>query len=147
MPALKERVCQRCGKSYMPTGSTQKYCQECRIFIERDRQRKKRENAKEWTMICAVCGKEFHTKIFKKTCSEECKRIYRQNTEKQNQKKDFIFFRQTVSDIQWWHSQGDSLLLLSRVFSVPEYAIEKCLAIDWHDVPEEGIHLSELMAT
>ena len=143
MPALKERVCQRCGKSYMPTGSTQKYCQACRIFIERDRQRKKRENAKEWTMIWPICKKTFTTNKWKIYCSDECAK----EAKRIKQSKEFVFYKQTVSDIQWWHSQGDSLLLLSRVFAVPEYAIEKCLAIDWNDVPEEGIHLSELMAT
>jgi len=41
----KIKICARCGKEFKPTGSNQKYCEECILIVTRERNTK---NAQKW---------------------------------------------------------------------------------------------------
>lgn len=90
-PELGEetRLCQWCGKSFPPRGTTARYCsdpcrKEAHKALMRNRNREKRKLTGK--RFCAVCGKELpedaHWNL--KTCSEECGYIHRQNVRRAN---------------------------------------------------------------
>ena len=38
----KPKICQRCGKEFTPEGSSQKYCEECRIIVAKEKRKIRR---------------------------------------------------------------------------------------------------------
>lgn len=76
MRVYKAKECSQCGKMFIPTGTKQKKCRECRDV--------KSVNIKK----CRICGKEF---VFKRNyelyCSLKCKedfRLYYDNSTLEN---------------------------------------------------------------
>lgn len=59
---LRERVCTRCGTTYMGYPAS-KYCPDCRIEVERERNRKHKRNGSARKIgsidLCEKCGKEY----------------------------------------------------------------------------------------
>lgn len=96
--------CITCGKEYIVNSSRQKYCPECaksevkkvdRVQgIEyyknnRDEINLYRTMTRYQLKECVVCGKQFKTKSPRKTCSDECNRILKnQNWMKKYYKKE-----------------------------------------------------------
>ena len=71
-----ERFCSYCGKKFVPTHGSQKYCTKfCAEEVQREKSRKAyRDKKREKTVtICQCCGKEFYGKNKnQKYCSREC---------------------------------------------------------------------------
>ena len=40
IPPKAPKTCERCGVTYIPTGTRQKYCKECRKAVQREWERK-----------------------------------------------------------------------------------------------------------
>ena len=63
---LRERVCTRCGTTYMGYPAS-KYCPDCRIEVERERNRKYKRNGSARklgsTDLCEKCGKEIKDNV------------------------------------------------------------------------------------
>lgn len=73
MVNYKSRTCVLCGKEYAPTSPKQKYCLGCKEFgkkmVDRKRDRKRsriKNNYKEYTRVCSICGNTFITHYSKK---------------------------------------------------------------------------------
>lgn len=83
MADYKEKMCLVCNRKFKPNSPTQKYCQNCRVIVskEKDKERekvrnRKRGNYKEYYRVCKYCGKSFSTYYSRKIyCgSEECEK-------------------------------------------------------------------------
>jgi predicted RNA-binding Zn-ribbon protein involved in translation (DUF1610 family) len=79
MRQYKPRVCELCGKEFIPTTSNQKFCSECKTTA-----RKLYNYNYQRTVVrpdriktCARCGKEFYAKHLNEKYCPECKEIYR----------------------------------------------------------------------
>lgn len=81
---LADRVCEQCGKTYTPTGSTQRYCRECAKMRHRvqDFEYRKRKNPslkpKEKSKeVCCICGEPFSSHYNGKPyCNKHYLRMY-----------------------------------------------------------------------
>lgn len=87
---LPEKECEICGKWFQPNRSNQKYCEDCRQYSSRKRDRMNRniehsirmrgtgQAPVKYDCKCAECGKEFvswnHPRDF---CSNQCASQYR----------------------------------------------------------------------
>lgn len=68
-PNIKPRSCERCGKTYKPTGMGQKHCPDCKIIVAKETKRRwyEKENPNRKpkgeplykTEHCCICGKPF----------------------------------------------------------------------------------------
>lgn len=62
-PTIKERICNRCGIAYKPTGNAQRYCPTCKVINHHEAQKKyeqkrypNRKPKVKCTEPCCVCG-------------------------------------------------------------------------------------------
>lgn len=47
IPPKAPKVCERCGVTYIPTGTRQKYCKECRKVLQKEWARKYEKKRRE----------------------------------------------------------------------------------------------------
>lgn len=86
---VKERECGICGKPFVVTHQTQKYCPDCRtssdrklVWITQNIEASKRrydqvETPKKYNCVCVHCGKNFEAWVaLKYFCSKRCKNEY-----------------------------------------------------------------------
>ena len=109
--------CIICGKEYIVNAAKQKYCPECSAaaIAEIDRRQ-----AKEWYQqngdsqkrkqlrhdssvkkICPICGKEFMPHDPSKTCSEECRELYKKqicSEWERNHREERNLYRKTLNE-------------------------------------------------
>ena len=74
---MREVKCAYCGKKYVVSGTSQKYCSpKCRKGQDN---RNKRNNARTLATTCIICGCEFMTSpnTKAKTCGRDCLLKYR----------------------------------------------------------------------
>ena len=70
---LDERVCEFCGKLYIPRQENQRACgPECRKKLRVEDNKRLRENGYA-TGVCPICGKK--TDGHRKYCSEACRMV------------------------------------------------------------------------
>ena len=138
------KTCAICGSTFKTAGKSAKYCPRCKHNKAKMRAAEKRayNSIREWTYTCPICGEVFMTKKWRIYCSDECAR----KAKIQKQQKEFVFYKQTISDIHQWFDEGDSEEVLAKVFQIPRDSIDKCLSLHWDDIPEEGLTMSQLMA-
>lgn len=86
-------TCERCGKPYVVTGGSQRFCPDCQRphALEYDRMTSlhyyhenadrinpiRAEKRRKGIAVCSVCGKEFTAHTRQKYCSDECRKIAR----------------------------------------------------------------------
>ena len=78
-PVLQPRTCKQCGKEFMPTNNSQKFCSvNCRLIA--CGRRADYEHAPIYTAVCQTCGKTFQWSEAslgsyrgRKYCSPECR--------------------------------------------------------------------------
>ena len=65
-PSIKPRICELCGDAYIPSGTAQRFCEQCKIIKSRESKlryyRKKFPNAnpkKRCEEVCCICGATF----------------------------------------------------------------------------------------
>ncbi len=93
MAKLEERICKHCGKFYMPTHQSNKYCsEECRYTAKKIKIKENNKKAyakmKKPTLQkkCLVCRKKFKTvRSDVVTCSPFCQKIRRQEQRKERE--------------------------------------------------------------
>lgn len=89
-------LCKRCGQEYIVNSARQMYCQECsKIAVpEKTRQQSREYNAahretlaqnktesRKGRNVCVVCGALFDAKTVTVTCSPECARLRKRQTQ------------------------------------------------------------------
>jgi len=87
-PTISERVCERCGVTYIPNGPTQRYCVFCKTVVSKERKRihyeKTHPNRKpktKCTDLCCVCGGKFAGMYDGKPyCNKHWLRLYNNGT-------------------------------------------------------------------
>ena len=98
MANLEERICEQCGKLYVPTHHCNKYCsEECRYTAKKKRIRENNKKAyekmkvKEDAKRCLVCRRWFKTnRKDVVTCSPYCQEIRMKEWRKEYRKKKRI---------------------------------------------------------
>jgi len=86
-------LCENCSKEYTLESGLQKYCPECQPIMHKAKDREKsldyynknknkinparNEHRRAPQAICVVCGKEFPRVSRAVTCSEECRKKYK----------------------------------------------------------------------
>lgn len=60
----KERICEDCGKKYLPNSPRQRYCFDCLKRYEEERQ-------KRFIRTCQICGKQFYRKRSSYKCDDK----------------------------------------------------------------------------
>ena len=85
----EERICNTCGKAYIPVKSFQKYCskdcQPCNIYRKEDSEAKRHK-------LCAWCGIEFYDSCRQNTtkyCSDRCRHLARNSQAADWQNKNY----------------------------------------------------------
>jgi len=75
MRQYKPRVCELCGKEFIPTASNQRFCPECKTTARKlyDYNYQRTVRRPDRIKICARCGKEFYAKRLKEKYCPECR--------------------------------------------------------------------------